>query len=75
MMFCALPHESVISLTASFRRSSRSLSTPRIMASGINITRISAPTPKSLMTVLLRRMKGCDFGNAGGGCISGMAGD
>ncbi len=75
MMFCSLPQEAVISLTASLRRSSRSLKTPLIMASGMSITRMSAPTPKSLNSVLFRRRNDCDFTSGGVDCISGMAGD
>src|SRR3954463_14630065 len=66
-MFWSLPHEAVMSSTASFLRASRSLSTPWIMSSGISITRISAPTPKSFRMVVGRLLKkGCDFGSGGG---------
>jgi hypothetical protein len=72
--FCSLPHDDVISATASLRRRNRSLNTPLIMASGINKTNTSAPTPSSLMMVLCRRPNdGCDFGNGGGACVSGTA--
>jgi hypothetical protein len=51
------------------RRINRSLKTPVIIASGINNTSTSAPTPSNLMIVLCRRPNdGCDFGNGGGTC-------
>src|SRR5436309_15891047 len=48
-------HDEVISATASLRRCKRSLSTPVIIARGINNTNTSAPTPSNLMMVLWRR--------------------
>src|SRR5437868_5862816 len=72
MMLWSLPHDDVISSTASFRRASRSLSTPWIMTSGISITRIRAPTPKSFSIVRWRFLKnGCDFGSGGGASAIG----
>jgi hypothetical protein len=54
----------------------RSLNTPMIIASGINNTSTSAPTPSNLMIVLCRFPNdGCDFGNGGGGCVSAMPRD
>ena len=48
MMFWSLPHEAVMSATASFLRARRSLRTPSIMASGISKSKMSAPTPSEL---------------------------
>ena len=72
MMLWSLPHEEVMSVTASFRRWSRSFKTPSIMRSGMSMRRMSPPTPNNLNIVLERRLKnGCDFGSGGG--ASGMA--
>jgi hypothetical protein len=63
-----------MSATDSFRRESRSLNTPVINSNGINNTSTSAPTPSNLMIVECRFPNdGCDFGNGGGGCVSGMS--
>jgi hypothetical protein len=56
-----------MSATASFLRARRSFNTPSIIANGMSRISMSAPTPRSLNIVLLRRLKnGCDFGSGGG---------
>jgi hypothetical protein len=50
--FCSLPHDEVMSATASFRRCNRPFKTPVIIARGISSTRTSAPTPSNLRIVL-----------------------
>src|SRR5207253_10999154 len=71
---CSLPHDVVISGTASLRRCNRSVNTPVIIKSGIKRMGTSAPTPSNLMIVLWRfPNEGCDFGN-GGGAVVGASG-